>query len=102
MPKRINELEIKVTKAIITKISIELDENKLQPEFEIQGSLISDKGRKVSSFIFYTGAYSDTMKLEVPPTVNFPASELFKLLTPVIYEKINGVFKGIEAPKNNA
>jgi len=97
---KINEININITKAVVTKISIELDIDKQVPVFTIQGTLVSDTGRKVSDFVYGSDWYNDS-KIEIPASANFPSSELFKIFTPIICEKINGVFKAVEAPKKN-
>ena len=35
--------------------------------------------------------------IDVPLSINLPAKEIFEQLTPVVYEKLNGVFEAIKS-----
>lgn len=87
---RINELNIKITKAVITRVIIELQDDK--PSYSIFGQFISEQGLRVSDFHFMSSSWGQDSKIEIPPELHVYSSQLFKALTPVIYEKINGRF----------
>jgi len=95
--KKVNELEIKITKALITSISIDLDAQNNIPNFTVSGQLITEQGQAISSFSFATNHWKEDSTINVPMTIHNPAREIFELLTPVIYEKINGVFPKLSA-----
>lgn len=94
---KINEINIKITKAIVTSIGIELDDEK--PKYTVKGWLVTEHGQRISEFMFWTDCYADTYKLEVPVEIHQIAAELFRNMTPVIYKKINGMYKELPAPK---
>jgi hypothetical protein len=95
---RINELEIKITKAIITKVEIELG-SKGKPELTVYGQLLTDKGKKISTFMYGSNAWETDNEIEFPLSLHLPAKEIFEKLTPIIYDKINGKFTMIEEEK---
>lgn len=94
---KINEIDIKITKAIVTSIGIELEED--TPKYTIKGWLVSEHGLRVSEFMFWSDSYSDTRKIEVPVTVHQLSAALFKAATPIVYKKINGLHAQLPAPK---
>jgi hypothetical protein len=96
---KINEININITKALITKISIELEGD--TPKYTVSGKLLTEQGMAVSDFIFMSekSYWSEDKVIEVPMGIHFHSAEIFKALTPVIYKKINGLFKELPAPK---
>ena len=95
--KRVNEIDIKITKAIVTSIGIELDDD--QPRYTVKGWLVSEHGLRVSEFMFWSNSYGDTNKIEIPIEIHRYSAEIFKAMTPVIHKKINGMYKELPAPK---
>lgn len=94
---KINEIEIKITKAIVTSIGIELEEEK--PKYTVKGWLVSDHGVRISEFMFWSNSWSDANKIEVPIDIHQLSADIFRSMTPVIYKKINGIHKQLPAPK---
>ncbi len=92
---RVNELNINIKKALITDISLRLGDKGL--EVDVTGSLLTESGKRVSSFSFRTNHWNDEDKLEVPFEINEPARRIFELLTPAIYKRIEGEFKQLSA-----
>ena len=94
--KKINELNINISTAVITSVTLSLGEEGL--EVIVSGSLMTDSGQQVSNFQFNSKKYSweKESEIEVPLSLNFPAKEIFEKLTPVIYEKLNGKFMAIK------
>jgi len=94
--KKINELNININKAIVTEVTLSLEENGLS--VNVIGGLFTDQGKKVSNFNFSTKKYSwdSDNDIEIPMSLNFPAKEIFETLTPIIYEKLNGAFQAIK------
>ena len=96
---KVNELNININKAVITSIDISLGNDGL--EVEVNGSLLTKQGKRVSSFHFTTNHWNDEDKLQVPMDIHNPARKIFEILTPVIYSKIEGEFKALPSPKNH-
>lgn len=96
---KINELNINISKAIITDIELKLDEEK-GLVVSVSGSLLTKENRPVSTFRYSSEAWSDENKIEVPFDLNNPARTIFERMTPVIYEKLGNAFKPLPAPKN--
>lgn len=96
MNKNINELNININKAIITSVNLSLGEKGLA--VSVEGGLYTSQLKKVSNFQFTTKQYSWNSEndIEVPVSINLPAKAIFEALTPVIYEKLNGVFEAIK------
>lgn len=94
---KINEIDIKITKAIVTSVGVELEGE--EPKYTIKGWLVSEQGQRVSEFMFWSNSYGDTNKIEIPVEMHQISAELFKVVTPVIYKKINGLYKQLPAPK---
>lgn len=94
--KKINELNININKAVITTVTLSLGEKGLG--VNVSGSLMTSQGKVVSGFQFTTKQYSwdSENDIDVPLSINLPAKEIFEQLTPVIYEKLNGVFEAIK------
>lgn len=86
---KINELEIKITKAVITQISITLEDK--GPKYDVTGELVSDKGVSISRFYYSSKTWPSEENLEIPVPIHSLATDLFKTMTPVIYKKINGL-----------
>jgi len=95
---KINEIDIKITKAIVTSIGIELEED--QPKYTIKGWLVSENGLRVSEFMFWSNSYGDQNKIEIPVEIHRFSADIFRAMTPVIYKKINGLYKQLPAPKH--
>jgi len=92
--KKVNEFEIKITKAIITEINIELRED--SPTWTVKGQLLTQQGMKVSDFFFSNISYfSEDKKIDVPLEANYHAKELFQQFTPVIMEKLGNMFTAL-------
>jgi len=97
MTKQINELNININKAVITSVTLTLGEKGLN--VVVSGSLMTNQGKSVSNFQFTTKEYSweQENNIDVPLSINLPAKEIFEQLTPVIYQKLNGVFEPIKS-----
>lgn len=95
----INELNININKAVVTTVTLKLGKEGLG--VTVTGSLMTQDNREVSGFCFTTKQYSwdSENDIIVPPSLNLPAKEIFEMLTPVIYEKLNGAFPAIKAGK---
>jgi hypothetical protein len=91
--KRINELNINISKAVITDIKLRLSKEGL--EVEVYGDLITKTGKSISHFSFSTTHWEEDQKLQVPMDIHNPARKIFEILTPVIYSKIEGEFKAL-------
>lgn len=97
---KINEINIKINKAIITDVSFKLNMDEEKPlTVNVSGELIASTGKVVSTFNFYSDGWLDEQKFEVPVSMHAIAQEVFEMLTPIIYEKINGTFKALPAGK---
>lgn len=96
---KINEINIRIDKALITNVELALGEHGL--EVIVTGNLISDIGKKVTSFRYLSNHWEDEEKLKIPFEMNGLARQIFELLTPSIYERINGEFKALPAGKKS-
>ena len=97
--KKVNEFEIKINKAIITGISVELGDDG-EATWNISGKLITDKGMAISNFSFSNQSWCDeSKKIEIPVHANMLGRDLFITFTPVILEKLGNMFKALPAPK---
>ncbi len=94
---RINELNITINKAVIEEVHISLEEDKGLVVY-CKGGMYTKNGKKVAEFQYGTNWYGD-VKIEVPAFINKPARDIFEMLTPIIYEKINGVYKSLPGKK---
>lgn len=95
--RKINELNIKINKAIITQISIDLDEEVV---WNVSGKLITDKGMSISTFNFSNNSWvDDDKKLGVPLEANVLGRKLFEAFTPEVLEKLGNMFTALPAPK---
>lgn len=92
---KINELNISINKALVEKVTLSLTDEGLQ--VEVEGGLYTPQNNRISSFDFSTNGWREESKIEIPAYLNSPAKEIFTQLTPIIYEKINGLY-----PKLNA
>lgn len=95
--KKVNELNIKINKAIITKIEVDLSNG--EPAWTVSGQLITSTGHNISSFYFSTSGWSEKNKIEAPVSVNYLGRSLFELFTPTVMEKIMGTFKSLPSGK---
>lgn len=95
---KINELNINITKAVISSISVELGDE--GAEWSVSGKLLTKENREISNFNFSSDSYSDDRKIKIPVSMDIWARNMFETLTPVIYEKINGQFKALPEGKN--
>lgn len=96
---KFNEVNISIKKALITKVSIELKEEngKPKPIFTVTGSLMTEQNKAVSDFYFSNEWYvGDDKKIEIPVGLHLQVSDIFKILTPVVYEKLNDTYKQID------
>jgi hypothetical protein len=92
--KKINEINITINKAVITKVSIEIKESGVV--FDVFGKLVTDKGIAISDFCFSSEAwYNKERQLDIPVSLHATAREVFEKLTPIVYTKINGVFASL-------
>jgi hypothetical protein len=97
---KINELNIKINKAVITKVTIELDIETNEPTWTVQGALITSTNKKVSDFVFSSETwYSEDKRLKVPSYLHLPARDIFEAFTPVIYEKLGETFLALPQGK---
>lgn len=100
MAGKVNEFEIKITRAIITKISVELDFETNEPEWHVEGKLLTNTGKPISDFGFSNKTwYSEENKISVPPGANLLGRDLFVEFTPVILEKLGNMYKALPSPK---
>jgi hypothetical protein len=100
MKKRLNEVDIKITKVVITRISIELEEGKDEPTYNVTGKLLTEQGMNVSEVHFTNQSwYDESKKIKIPWAANIHSAEIFQAFIPVVSEKINGIFKALPAPK---
>lgn len=97
--KRINELNIKINRAVITRVSVELDFETNKPSWTISGKLVTQQGIAISDFCFSSDSWQDKNKIEVPSLADLSARGLFEIFTPVIMEKLGNMFKALPAPK---
>ena len=93
---KINELNITISKALVEEVHLTLKEDGLV--IYVSGGMYTKQGKKVSSFAFSSDWYSDS-KIEIPPAIHPHVREIFEQLTPIIYEKLNGVYKALPAKK---
>lgn len=92
MSEKINEIEVKITKAVITSVTVEIDKD--EPVYTVSGNLLTEHGMKVSTFQFSNRDwYSEQSKISIPYLVHAWSAEIFKALNPVVRDKINGMFK---------
>ena len=91
--KQINEIDIKITKAVVTAVKISLDEDGVN--LEVSGDLISDTKRKVTSFSYSSDAWQGNQKIKIPSSIHLPARKLFEIAQPLVIEKIQGHFKAL-------
>jgi hypothetical protein len=99
MGKKINELNILINKAIVTSISVTIQENG-EVLWEVSGKLISNNGVEVSNFRYYSKSWDDKLKLKIPIEADMHGEALFKIFQQPIIEKINGVFKQLPKGEN--
>ena len=99
----VNEINIKIDKAIITSVTFKLNTDNAEEPLAVQvyGELLTDKNKKVTSFSYDSDGWSEDQKFEVPVTFHAIAKEVFQQLTPIIYEKINGTFKALPGKKED-
>lgn len=93
---KFNEVNINIKKALITKVSISLKEENGQPKpsFDVFATLMTEEGKSVSDMYFGSDWFlSDDKKLEIPVELHLKAAEFFKLLTPIMYAKLNDTYK---------
>ena len=95
MTKQINELNITINKAVIEKVTLELKKEGLR--VEVQGGLYTTQNKRLSSFDFDTNGWSKESTIEVPAYINAPVKEIFEQLTPIIYEKFNGLCPSLKS-----
>lgn len=98
--KKVNELNIKINKAVITKIMVELNPEKEEATWNVYGKLITDTGRSISDFGFSNDAwYNKDKEIQVPLAANFNGRALFEIFTPIVLEKLGSEFKKLPAKK---
>ena len=94
---KINELNIKISKAVVEEVHISLDETKGLIVY-CKGGMYTDQNKKVADFQYGTDWYGDA-HIDVPAFINFPARQIFEALMPVVYEKIAGQYKALPPAK---
>jgi len=98
---KVNEIDIHIEKAIVTRVSIELKGDR--PSYTISGALLTKQGLQVADFTFWDKDgnewMSDDKLIRIHPTINFMVGDIFRELQPIITEKLNGVFTKLPAPK---
>ena len=87
--KKINEIDIHIDKAVVTRISIELKENN-KAEWIITASLITKNNKKLTEMHFGNFHWDLEKNSTIPLEADMHARELFKLMQPVIINEING------------
>lgn len=95
---KVNELSIKINKAIVTKISVELDLETQKPTWWVCGKLVTDQGMAISDFQFSNDSWNEKNKIQVPLAADGHARELFLVFSPVILEKLGNMFKSLPSP----
>ena len=96
----INEINITINKAVITSVTFKLNPEGEEPlAVQVHGELLTDKNKRVTTFSYDSDGWSEEQKFKVPVYFHAIAKEVFKQLTPIIYEKINGTFKALPEGK---
>lgn len=95
--KKVTDLEIKITRAVITQITWQMKGEK--PQWYVTGELLTQTGRKVSEFTFYTSAWTDDTKIELPVIIDAHMAPIIEAVTKPVLEKLNGLTK--ELPEAN-
>jgi hypothetical protein len=95
MSQKINEVDIRITRADITSVSIGLENGEWQ--LSISGNLVSETGQEVTSFSYSSNGWNDKTKIEVPIAIPGIGAALFQIVQPLIIEKIQGHFRSLEA-----
>ncbi len=98
---KVNEINIKINKAIVTSVTFKLNTDNAEKPLAIQvyGELLTDKNKRVTTFSYDSDGWRDDDKFNVPVTFHAIAKEVFEQLTPIVYEKINGAFKALPEGK---
>lgn len=98
---KVNEFEIKINKAIITRISVELGDDS-EATWHISGKLITDKGMAISDFSFSNETWCNKERIiDIPVHANMLGRDLFITFTPIILEKLGNMFKALPSPKGD-
>lgn len=96
--KKVNELNIKINKAIITDIQVELKEENVV--WTVRGKLITEQGMAISDFYFSNDSWMNKdKKISVPLEANSLGRKLFEAFTPEVLEKLGNMFTALPAPK---
>jgi len=93
---KINKIDIRIEKAIVKRISIELGEDKA--EWSITAGLLTLGGKEITTFNTGNTAWNKKDHCEIPVEANIKARELFEIFMPIITREINGEFKSLPAP----
>lgn len=92
----IDPINIGIKNAVITRLSTELrtdSEGNPSVAITLTGEYRTSFGRKVSEFMFWTDSYSEESKIEIPQEIKDSLHEVFKNLTPILYDKVNHMYK---------
>lgn len=94
---KLNEININIKKALITKVNIELkDEGKVEITATVQ--LLTEQNKVISEVWFSNNTWmSDERKIEIPVDVHIQIGEIFRKLTPVVYQKMNDSYTQLPA-----
>lgn len=94
---KVNEININIKKALMTSFDVELQDGG-NVKLNVKGGLLTEQGKVVSDFWFSNSTWiSDDKKLEIPVKVHMLIGEIFKEMTPVIYQKLNDSYKALPA-----
>jgi len=96
--KKINEVNIKIERAVITKINVELKENG-KAEWMITASLLTKQGKKITEFSTGNYHWDEKEDCEIPVIADCLGRQLFETFMPIIIKKINGELMGLPEPK---
>lgn len=91
---KLNEINISINKAVIRKVTFELDDDKL-PEISITMDLLSVGGNKVTSVTLdsrsYYGECTKIDKVQLDPKIWAHLREQINILAPMCIRKINSI-----------
>ncbi len=91
--KKINELDIRITRAEIAQITWSMRND--SHSWTISGHLLTESGRKVSDFTFSTSAWNEDMKIELPPTIDAHMRAIIETVTLPVLDKLNGLTEAL-------
>jgi hypothetical protein len=93
MTQKINEVDIRITRAEVTAVTIGLEDGVWK--LSIAGNLISETGHVMTSFNYSSHSWNDEAKIEVPLAASGLGAKLFEMIEPIIIKKIQGHFNAL-------